>query len=462
MNSELRRNVSHTIFLAVLFFYISLLTGCGLVADGVNLARTIQLPAGDLYSPEFYQTATPEEVKRAIGSRSLENESFTERYYSSNTQGRGFLADLDGKVKTVQSVFIPMSSVDRNAPMYPLQVAVAHTPYPEVITILIDAGADPNKLHVAQYVSLPWSNPEISRILLARSSREARCESLIWLAERGKDMVMMDFCLGLEGAFASCSVRNGYPLKGALQYGQAAVADYLLERGAALPADPDGRLELLGLALRSEKAEAFWLLIEKGLLCSQVRSDGKNTLLTVAADAKSTDETVLLHLAKTIPLDAANAGEVWESACRTGNMRVLETLLKRNGGLPKDRTTTMEMLKTALEKKNGELFWKLVALGADCSQEDSSSGNNSMAVAFRNMRHETKIVEYLARHVAVKGEGGSAALRYAVRIGYAAPVRILLERGAVPDRQISIPEDAPEQEAVQAVLEEKGIDFRIR
>ncbi|SBW10079.1 exported hypothetical protein [uncultured delta proteobacterium] len=448
---------------AILFVLVTAMSGCGLVADGVNHVRAIQLPPGDLYSPEFYQTATVEEVKKAIGSRSLADEYYTERYYAANTEGTGFLAALDGKVKSVQSVFIPMSSVDDHAPMYPLQVAVRNTPYPAVVTALIDAGADPDTVNVAQYVCSPGSDPEISRILLARCSSKARCESMIWLARMMKDTSMLEYCLGLPGTSAACAVGKEYPLKSAVQGGKASAAAFLLERGAVLPADADGRLELLAAALRARSPETFWLLTGKGLENSLVDGDGNNTLMAVAADAPVDDAAVLLHLAKTVPLNGKNAGKALVAACGTGNMTVLETLLRRTNGLPKDGTTGMEMLKAALKKADADLFWALVAKGADCSREDSRASNNIMSVASWKMGHDAKIIQYLADHVYVGGESGSAALRYAVTMGYAAPVRTLLERGALSgDRTLSVAADGPEPEALQAVLEEKGVAFKIR
>lgn len=450
---------------AVFFVLVTAMSGCGLVADGVNHIRAIQLPPGDMYSPEFYRTATVEEVKKAIGSRSLADESYSERSYSANTEGRGFLAALDGKIKSVQSVFIPMSSVDENAPTYPLQIAVGNTPYPEVVTALIDAGADPDKLHVAQYVCLSRANPEISRILLARCSPAVRCEALIALAGAG-NRAMVDYCLGLEGVTAACFAGTEYPLKSALRGKKTSMAAHLLERGAVLPDNADGRLELLAITLRMRNSEAFWLLTGLGLDCSQVGKDGKNGLLPVAVDVAVNDESVLLHLARTVPLGsagAADAGKTWAAACEAENPKVLDTLLRRNNGLPKDVQIVMAMLKAALKKKNGELFWKLVAKGADCSVEDSPHDYNIMYVASWSMRHDTKIIQYLAEHVSVMGESGSEALRRAVQIGYAGPVRTLLERGAVPaDRELFIPGDAPEREAIQAVLEGKGIASAVR
>lgn len=462
--SRQERNRSIRIVIwAVLFVLVMVTSGCGLVADGVNHVRAIQLPPGDLYSPEFYQTATVEEVKKAIGSRSLANESYTERSYAANTEGRGFLAALDGKIRSAQSVFIPMSSVDDHAPLYPLQVAVRHTPYPEVVTALLDAGADPDTVNVAQYVCTYGASPEISRILLARCSPTARCESMIWLARMGQGTPMLEYCLGLPGASAACAIGKDYPLKSAVQGGKASVAAFLLERGAVLPADADERLELLAASLRARSPETFRLLTAKGLDTSLVDRDGNNTLMAVAADAPVDDAAVLLHLARTVPLNGKNAGKALVAACGTGNMTVLETLLRRTNGIPKDGTVGLAMLKAALKKADADLFWALVAKGADCSREDSQASNNIMAVASWRMKHDTKIIQYLADHVFVGGESGSAALRYAVTMGYAAPVRALLERGALPgDRTLFVAGDGPEPEALEAVLEERGVAFKIR
>ncbi|MCC8194384.1 MAG: ankyrin repeat domain-containing protein [Deltaproteobacteria bacterium] len=389
--------------------------------------------------------------------RALAGEFFTKRYYASNTEGTGFLADLDGKIKSAGSVFIPMSSVDSEAPLFPLEVAVRNTPHPEVVTILLDAGAPAVTARVADYLGSRDADPEIGKILLSRSAAGERCESLLALARNG-DMAMADYCLELEGMSVNYRSESGaYPLLRAIEGGQTAMAAYLLERGAAIPQDADGRLELLGASLNTNNPDGFRLLLDKGLDCSEVDWNGKNTLMWQAYRGSVKDASVLAHLAGTVPLDEKNAARALDSTMQTGDAGALAILMGRIGKGPAKGGAGVDLLDAALRGRNRDVFWKLVAAGADCSRT-GTDGRNELMLRAAWFLKDKDVAEHLARHVPVEGEAGSSALAYAVKMGWAESVRILLERGAVGRyRRLSVPEDAPERDAVRELLAAQGM-----
>ena len=172
------------------------IAGCGVVGDGVNMARSINFSPGDLYQPEFYMTATPEEVKAAIGWGSLKNESHTERSYSKPSGG--FMSEL----ATVWGIFLPISDV-HSKEIFPLPVAAQYTPYPEVITLMLEAGAEDPMWEALRNAVKYQMNNDVTKILLAHAFAKfggVGWSPLEWAlrqyVERG-DREMEDFCRNL-------------------------------------------------------------------------------------------------------------------------------------------------------------------------------------------------------------------------------------------------------------------------
>ena len=455
MRREERAPTIRIVIWAIVFVLAMVTSGCGLAADGVNHVRAIQFDPGDLYSPEFYRTATPDEVKKAIGGRSLAYAAFRKREFAANTEGHGFLAALDGALKSAQSVFIPMSSVDEGPAVYPLAIAMRHTPYPEVVALLLDAGADMSVASVPGYVASGGANPEIGRLLLSRASPELRCASLIALAGAGS-RPMLEYCLGLEGVSANCRVNGDYPLKGALRNGKTAMAEYLLERGAVIPEDGNERFDLLAAILRTRNTAAFWAFHKRGLHSATATSPEKKSLLYVAQHWGVAGEDVLLHLAGTVPLAGEYGESALEGALRAKNAKVLGTVLKRLAKDGIEGQTGLKMLGIALRARNADLFWRLAAAGADCSLVDGFGNNDLLRQASWSLP-DRDILAHLARRVPLDGRNERRALAGAMYAGYAEPVRILIERGVVPEIPLPpVSPDAVDGEAIRAMLAEKG------
>ena len=116
--------------LAALVMLIFCCSGCGIAEDTANeLSLGMQKQPGKLFSPVFYQRATPEEVKKEIDGKSLANAEHLESY---KTGMSAFNIDF--------YPFTPRTGVQYRA-VTPLSAAIENTPYPEVIRIVIEAGA---------------------------------------------------------------------------------------------------------------------------------------------------------------------------------------------------------------------------------------------------------------------------------------------------------------------------------
>lgn len=322
-----------------------LVAGCGLVADGVNWVRTIQLPPGKLYQPDFYKSATPEEVKKVIGGRSLHNELVREKLFT--RAPRGFLSE---QIANLIDIFWPGSRVSEGPPLSPLQVAAQYTPYPEVITILLDAGAEPSppvhpphpasplldaarkKFPVgvggldpssAMLAAAVQKNNEVTKALLKRVPVPKK--DWPWILEifaQNGNRAMVEYCLGLPGVTVNA---DGRPLLAALKNRHNDLAAYLLKRGVRWPEDAGTRWLWLFFILESRNIEGFWMVVNLGLDGSRV----SDSLMDDAERLGIRDEAVIRHLADTVPVDGYNGVKSVQAACYMDNVDAVRRLLMR-------------------------------------------------------------------------------------------------------------------------------------
>lgn len=128
--------------------------GCGITQDIGTGMRSVQFGPERLCSPEFYSKATPEEVAKEINGVSLAGVYYTRKFVSRNP---GFFS-LDP--------FFSSSSVETED-MYPLTVAAANTPHPEVMRMLLDAGADVPPFNAPVFTFLS-KHPSLKALRLLR------------------------------------------------------------------------------------------------------------------------------------------------------------------------------------------------------------------------------------------------------------------------------------------------------
>ncbi|MEN0616854.1 hypothetical protein ABK730_17040 [Klebsiella indica] len=216
------------IAIAIVFF----VTGCGIIGDSVNHLRAVQSEPGVLYQPQFYARATPDEVRAAIAGLALENERYKKKFVSTPD------ASVMGGIVKPLRIFWPESEVVESQALFPLQVAAKNTPYPEVITIMLDAGASPDQIYLPVYISNNILKDEIVNVLLQRTTAAARCEALRTYIRAG-NVTRMDYCLDLPESTSVplCSADN--LLRLALAVKQPAIAARLMERGFVLPRESD-------------------------------------------------------------------------------------------------------------------------------------------------------------------------------------------------------------------------------
>ena len=162
--TQYRRLAAITLFCLPTF----LACGCGAIHDAALGLATIQLPPGKLYSDEFYRTATPDDVRKVIGGDSLAGESHTDRSmgeHSSFPFSQGFTRTI--------GVFVPNTYLAETR-MTPLGVALWNTKNPEVVKVLLDAGASVEEDTLQSYLDYNNGNEgndrEILDMVLSKAS----------------------------------------------------------------------------------------------------------------------------------------------------------------------------------------------------------------------------------------------------------------------------------------------------
>lgn len=296
--------------------------GCGLVGDAATHVQAVQLPPGKLLSSEFYQTATPAAVEKKIGGKSLADEIYV---YKSVDRARP-VTFVGGLVEGFTFPFVSYNYVKRSA-VDPLMVASFSTPYPEVMLLLLEAGAGQhmereNPGHIQNWlkVFLRRHSDEKSFSLLLPYLSEDSCERFIhFFGEIGgtKLSAFDDYLAFFPDTDLNCRGKNGMtPLESTMAAYSEEQFEWLLSKGAN-PECPlsNGKTPLARAATRQEHMTG--LLLEYGAkidsLTKEERQDLRKALNGQLRSSVSTAEWDKLD-------------EWLEKAIRTGNPRMMQEL----------------------------------------------------------------------------------------------------------------------------------------
>ena len=324
----------HMTLAALLTLCVWATTGCGLVHDSALSLSTIQLPPGKLYSSEFYATATPEDVRKAIGDRSLAGESYTERSmreHSSGFLGTGFTRTL--------GIFIPNTYLNETT-ITPLDVALDSTNNLEIIEILLKAGATRGEYALYSY----GASRELTALLLRYASPLQLCESMHDFAfNYQKDW--LDYCFAnIPAASPNCiTAYNGMtPFMYASMQEKPEMVTYFLEKGADIEKASQQGNRPLYLALYHGRVATANILLDRGADCTRSGDGGKNLLHLAVMQGKIRDEALLKRLAANVPLSSIMEEQAVQAACYSGKVSVLSTLLARGAVLDPNAAYTVD------------------------------------------------------------------------------------------------------------------------
>jgi ankyrin repeat protein len=331
-------NLCRTAAVALLFLTLGAVSGCGAVHSAAVGVATVQLPPGKLYSSDFYANATPDEVRAAIGGRSLAGESYTKRYVAEHSSA--FLGK--GITRTV-GIFIPNTYLGESR-LTPLNVALRSTDNLEVIKVLLEAGAAVDK-------DTRWPDPhavsrEMTALLLQYATPVELCKQINGFAA-ANDKEWLDYCFAnIPTASPNCETGNGMtPFLHAAKRKNPEMVRYFLEKGADITRDRP-----LYLALHNGNVETADILLDRG--CALLPGDNGESLLRVAVMAgKIRDEALLKRLAAGVPLTGEKErDEAVQAACYSGNTAALSTLLSRGATLRQDVAYEVDAKSPGREK----------------------------------------------------------------------------------------------------------------
>jgi ankyrin repeat protein len=327
-------NFNHAAGIVLLLQALYGLSGCGLAHDTAMRVETIQWPPDNLYSSEFYATATPEKVREAINGRSLAWESYTKQdvyEYPSHF--------FDKTLSRTLGLFFPNTYIGKTK-LTPLTVALRSTKNPEIIKTLLEARAtvDEEALSYLQRYDI-ISNRGIARLLLPYAPPAVMCESIhSFIVDGNRDM--LEYCFTtFESASPNCDLRY----KGMTPFLLAAkgfnatkdhaeIVRYLLGKGADIEKPDASGNRPLYLALHYGRAETATILLDRG---AEARSgeDGKSLLYVAVFNGEVKDERLLRLLAARVPLSGALKEQAALAACYSGDVSTLSILLARGAAL---------------------------------------------------------------------------------------------------------------------------------
>ena len=303
--------------MAVILTFASCLGGMPITLVGGALAASDTV-LSELYSPAFYKTASPEAVREKLKGKNLAGESVPRNRLA----GREIFEPLPE----------PVSNLTDEAPVYPLNVALNNSPYPEVISALLDAGAELEKWSDSEYLSRENANPEIARELFGRAEGgEKRCHLFAAAAAGGhKDLVA--HILSQPGMDVNCQVDdwiNPPALFRVMKAGKNGMAEYLLERGA----DPDLDVGLTGsplsYALIGNNVEGAKLLLRHGADPSNPQASGSYLEAAAMYTSRVSDPELLAIFADAAPLEGERGYWNIRAACILDSPSTVERLIAR-------------------------------------------------------------------------------------------------------------------------------------
>lgn len=308
------------------------LGGCGVIWDaGVKVASYSPSPE-PLYTAEFYKTATPAEVKQAMGNTSLKGKFYQEKAYDKSKSS--FL--FDETETSIITVFIPGSRVWQAEPEYPLKLALYHSPYPEVITLLLDAGAELPPSFAEPICWRCMQPAAVKEVLVRQNNRPyLHCMALQGYSKLA-NLEMVQYIVGLDASLITCHVVNASSvLTEAVKEGHIAIVNYFLNQGADIEHRDLFNETPLSYALLNNHVDIAYLLIKRGASLTTVHQDAfddkvpPDTLLTFAQRGNVQDNNLLMQLAAHVPTNGGTGRSALIAACLLDNPPLVNRLQAR-------------------------------------------------------------------------------------------------------------------------------------
>ena len=312
---------------------MSLIVACCLCVMSVTLTGAAQAanePVDpDLYSPAYYKTASPEAVRDKVKGKKLAGE-FVPRNR------------LAGK-EPFEPLPEPVNNFTDEAPVYPLNVALNNSPYPEVITVLLDAGAEMEKWSDSEYLSRENADMRIAGELFGRAEDpEKRCLLFAAAASGGhKDLVT--HILGQPGMDVNCQVDdwiNPPALSRVMKAGKNDMAEFLLERGADPNLDVGLTSSALSYALIGNNVEGAKLLLRHGADPSNAGATGSYLEAAAMYSSRVSDPELLAVFADAASIEDERGYRNIRAACILDSPSTVERLIARGvrplAGKPQD------------------------------------------------------------------------------------------------------------------------------
>jgi ankyrin repeat protein len=219
---------------------------------------------------------------------------------------------------------------------------------------------------------------------------------------------------------------NKMPLFAALYHGTLADVRQYLDAGTKLDSViPATGTSLLTVAAEAGRSDFVDLLISRG---ADVNVEGGGPLRAAATNGSAVISKSLLTANAKQLADADGYTPVM-LGCKSGQTKVVETLISAHAGLSQRTRSRESLLELAVRSGRGSLVRLLLANGFD-AKEKTSSGDSLVAVAAKN-GFASALEELL--NAGAKPDDSGAAVAVASMNGFTDIVSILLAHKASPD-----------------------------
>jgi len=362
------------------------------------------------------------------------------------------LAAKEGNRALVQTLLALGADVNAKDPDGAGVLAYA-LPHPEVLKLLLQAGADPNQrgrsgLPLVEE-ALRQKNLEALRLLLeagARVRSPDEKKSLLHVAAEIGDEAIVDYLIrrGFDPDAPDASGRT--PLHYAAEEGHVAVIKRLLETGRVdLNArDAEGRTPLM-LAARRGKAGVVLLLLSRGADPAIVDRQGKKALDYARGEAKDAllypfhyavakgDIGAVMRLYKANPALATARDDQGrtpvELAVKYDRTRVLRFLVGKKVSI-KPEEGGPDLLRFAVENKSAEVIPLLVRMGYDPNRRYEGGKTLLHLAAERGNKEAIRALIQAGAQVDARDEKGRTPLHLAAMRDQLGAVNELLRHRA--------------------------------
>jgi serpin B len=306
----------------------------------------------------------------------------------------------------------------------------AEANHKEIVELLIDKGADVNARDTYGKTPLEqaagWGYDGVVRALITGGA-DATIRIAIYAGALEKVKSLIESGTDIN---AREDQTGKTPLHIAALYGQSAIAESLIRKGARVDApDTEGRTPLYD-AIAVGDMPMVELLIKEGADLKIRDARGRSPLHYAAIEGyRDVAEVLISHGAEVNAKDSGTLTPV-HLAASNGHVEVAELLIAKGADVQAENSQGKTPLLTAIVRDHWDMVRLLIANGADVNAKTPSGWTPLHCAAREGRLNVAELLLASGATVTVKDQAGITPLHEAARRGFYNGVDLLVEKGA--------------------------------